>query len=107
MKFAGTWHIRDMDTWDEHYFNMEVQAYIQIESNNLGTFQFGLVSGQLDGEVSEIDGQEIFYFSWEGNDENDPASGGGWCKLKNNNTLEGRIKLHLGDSSGFRAIRAS
>ena len=92
--------------WDEDYLNMEVQAYIQIESNQLGTFQFGLVSGQLDGEVSKINGQEIFTFSWEGNDESDPASGSGWCQLKDENTLEGRIQLHLGDSSGFRAVRA-
>ena len=106
MKFAGTWHIQEMDMWDKHYLNMEVQAYIQIEPKGLGTFQFGLVSGQLDGEVCKIDDQEIFHFSWEGNDENDQASGGGWCRLKNDDALEGRIKLHLGDSSGFQAVRA-
>ncbi len=37
--------------WDEDCLNMEVQAHIQIEPNGLGTFQFGLVSGQLDGEI--------------------------------------------------------
>jgi len=26
---------------------METQDYIEIESNNLGSFQFGLVSGEL------------------------------------------------------------
>ena len=92
--------------WDKHYLNMEVQAYIQIEAKGLGTFQFGLVSGQLDGEVSTIAGQEIFFFSWEGNDESDEASGAGWCRLRDDDTLEGRIKLHLRDSSGFRAVRA-
>ena len=48
--------------WDKHYFNMEVQAYIQIEPKGLGTFQFGLVSGQLDGEVCKIDDQEMLSF---------------------------------------------
>jgi hypothetical protein len=26
MKFVGTWHIYEMEMWDEDYFNMEVQA---------------------------------------------------------------------------------
>jgi hypothetical protein len=43
--FTGTWHIYEMELWDEDYFNMEVQAYIRIDPNNLGDFQFGLVSG--------------------------------------------------------------
>ena len=32
----GTWHIYEMEMWDEDYFNMEVQAYVNIESNNQG-----------------------------------------------------------------------
>ena len=105
MKFTGMWHIRDMDMWDEDYLNMEVQAYIEIESDNCGAFQFGLVSGEIDGDVVEIKGKEIFFFSWEGNDECDPASGVGWCCMKDDNTLEGRIHFHMGDRSGFRARR--
>ena len=104
-EFEGFWHIQEMETWDEDYFNMDVQAYFQIESNNLGNFQFGLVSGQLDGDTDKIEGEEIFIFSWEGNDECDPASGCGWCKLRDDNTIEGSIKLHLGDSSTFLAKR--
>ncbi len=29
MKFAGTWHITDMELWDEDYLNMEEQAWFQ------------------------------------------------------------------------------
>jgi hypothetical protein len=29
--FIGTWHIYEMSEWDEDYFNMETQAYIEIE----------------------------------------------------------------------------
>ena len=43
MDFTGTWHIYEMGAWDEDYFNMEVQAYIRINPENLGVFQFGLV----------------------------------------------------------------
>jgi hypothetical protein len=51
-----------MELWDEDYFNMEVQAYIQIKSNGIGEFQFGLVSGQIDGEIANEGNQERFVF---------------------------------------------
>ncbi len=55
-EFVGTWHIYEMEMWDDDYFNMEVQAYVAIDSRNLGDFQFGLVSGQIDGKVVEYPG---------------------------------------------------
>ena len=45
MKFDGVWHIKEMENWDEDYFNMEVQAYIEIDERGSGDFQFGLVTG--------------------------------------------------------------
>jgi hypothetical protein len=107
MKYEGIWHIIQMDMWDEDYFNMEAQAFIRISSDNLGNFQFGLVSGDLDGEMVRIGNTERFEFTWEGNDENDPASGSGWLKFSTSEKLKGRIKFHRGDSSGFSAIRAA
>lgn len=106
MKFAGTWHIEDMELWDEDYFNMEVQAYIKIRQDGIGEFQFGLVSGQIDGEVVGDGDEERFEFTWEGNDECDPASGNGWFRLESKNEIEGKIKIHFGDSSKFSAKRA-
>ena len=91
MKFEGTWHIYEMEMWDEDYFNLEVQAYIEIDDKKLGNFQFGLVSGYLDGEVVEHSCKERFEFTWEGQNENDPALGSGWLKLSDENNLEGRI----------------
>jgi hypothetical protein len=103
-KFSGTWHITKMDNWDEEYCNMEVQAYIEIDGRS-GKFQFGLVQGHLDGEVVKDGAAERFEFTWEGSDECDEASGSGWLKVKNKNVLEGRIKLHQGDSSSLIAER--
>ncbi len=61
--FTGTWHIYEMEAWDEDYFNMEVQAYIRIDPNNLGVFQFGLVSGGIDGKlVDSADGERFELF---------------------------------------------
>jgi hypothetical protein len=85
---------------------MEVQAYIQINEDNLGEFQFGLVSGQLDGEVEKVGNKERFSFTWEGSAEMDLVSGSGWLALKSQNTLEGKIKFHFGDSSMLLAKKA-
>ncbi len=106
MKYEGTWHIYEMEMWDEDYFNMEVQAYGRIDSEGLGEFQFGLVSGQIDGEIVDDSTDERFEFTWDGNDECDPALGGGCFRLKDKNSIEGRIKTHMGDSSAFSARRA-
>jgi len=105
MKFVGTWHITEMENWDEDYFNMEVQAYITVNKLGAGDFQFGLVTGQLDGEIVRDGSDEKFEFTWQGNDENDEAFGSGWLKLKDKNILEGKIKFHQGDSSLFLAER--
>jgi hypothetical protein len=104
--FVGTWHIYDMELWDKEYFNMETQAYIEIAPNNLGDFQFGLVSGSLDGEIERIADVERFSFTWEGQDEMDEANGSGWLQLTSDNEAFGSFSLHYGDSSGFKAIRA-
>ncbi len=105
-EFVGTWHIYEMEMWDEDYFNMEVQAHIDITVKNTGEFQFGLVSGYLDGEAVEYPDGNRFEFTWDGNDECDPASGSGWLRLKDADTLEGKFKIHHGDNSKFWAKRA-
>ncbi len=50
MKLTGLWHIYEMDMRDEDYLHMEVQAYIQIKESGSGEFQFGLVTGYIDGD---------------------------------------------------------
>ena len=94
-----------MEMWDKEYFNMEVQAYFRINKDLNGKFQFGLVSGTFDGEKVTEGAEEKIEFTWEGNDECDPASGSGWLKLRDQETMEGKIKFHEGDSSKFLAKR--
>lgn len=106
MGFIGMWHIYEMEMWDADYFNMEVQAYIKIDSNNRGHFQFGLVSGDIDGKVVDYADGKRFEFTWEGNDECDPASGSGWVRIKEKDLLEGEFRIHNGDNSTFLARRA-
>ena len=105
MKFSGAWLITEMEMWDAEYFNMEVQAYLRIGDNGIGSFQFGLVSAGLDGEVVKSGKLERFEFTWEGLDELEPISGSGWLKLSRPDQVKGKLKIHLGDSSTFSAVR--
>jgi hypothetical protein len=102
--FTGTWRITEMEQWDADYFDMEVPAHITIRKDLTGSFQFGLVQGDLDGRIETIDGRPRFDFSWSGFDENDPVSGRGWLRTCGEQA-EGRIFLHLGDDSGLKAER--
>ena len=95
MDFIGTWHIYEMELWDKDYLNMEVQAYIKIGRDNCGDFQFGLVSGYIDGKVVDYRDGKRFEFTWEGNDECDPTCGSGWVRIKEENLLEGEFRIHI------------
>jgi hypothetical protein len=44
-------------------------------------------------------------FSGRGDDECDPASGRGWGVLEEGGPLYGCIFFHIGDDSGFTAVR--
>jgi len=54
--------------------------------------------------AQERHGRPYVEFTWDGNDECDPASGRGWAKLEKDGSLKGRIYIHDGDDSGFKAI---
>ena len=60
--------------------------------------------GDIDYRVVEQDGKTGVEFSWDGNDEMDPAQGRGWAVL-DGNEIEGRLFIHRGDESAFRAVR--
>jgi len=94
-----------MDAWDSDYMNMEVEAFIEIEDNGKGEFQFGLVHGYIDGHFTTRDGKSAVEFSWDGNDEMDSASGRGWMTIEDENTLKGMMFFHQGDESDFIAKR--
>lgn len=105
MDIAGIWNIYKMDLWDEAYMNMEVQAFIQIHEDGSGNFQFGLVKGNMDGEITENDDGLRYEFSWDGFDECDPANGRGWVARLETEKLEGEIRFHFGDHSRFWASK--
>lgn len=103
-EMVGRWRIVWMETWDQDFVDEEVEGYFEFDKNGGGEFQFGYVHGQLDCRQVERDGKPGVEFSWDGNDEMDPAQGRGWAAL-NGEEIEGRIFIHRGDDSAFRAVR--
>ena len=104
--FEGRWRILSMEMWDEGFINAEVEGFIEFDAKRGGEFQFGYVHGWMDCRLTTRDGQEAVEWSWDGNDEMDPAQGRGWAVVKGDE-LHGMIFFHQGDDSGFVAKRAT
>jgi hypothetical protein len=100
----GRWTIVSMSGWDQDYVNEEVQAFIEIKPAGSGGFHFGYVQGDFDYRDVLRDGKPGVEFSWDGNDEMDPAQGRGWAVL-DDDRLKGMIFFHGGDDSDFEAER--
>jgi len=101
--FTGTFKITHMDEWDQDFVDEEVPAFIRFDPDGQGAFHFGYVHGDMAVEFTERDGKPAAEWSWEGNDEMDPASGRGWVVLQDDGTLKGMLFFHNGESSGFTA----
>jgi hypothetical protein len=101
--FKGRWRIAEMDVWDNPDLDLIEPAHITFEGDNDGSFAFVAVTGKLDVRYGARDGSACAEFSWEGFDDNDPASGRGWAALGTAGRLVGHIFIHNGDDSGFVA----
>jgi hypothetical protein len=102
---AGRWRITWMEQWDQEFVDAEVEGFFEFGPGGAGEFQFGYVSGQIDYKEAARDGKPGVEFTWDGNDEMDPAQGRGWAVL-NGDEVEGRIYFHQGDDSAFKAQKA-
>ena len=96
----GKWKIVEMEKWDQHFVDLEVPGHFTFKQGNVGEFQFGMVQGELDCCVQD----NRIEFSWTGSDDADEASGRGWVELVDGE-LRGRIFIHFGDNSAFRAVK--
>jgi hypothetical protein len=103
--FVGRWHIESMEQWDDDFINAEVRGFFDFDAQGGGEFQFGYVHGWMGCQLTTRDGEPAVEWTWDGNDEMDPAQGRGWAVLQGDE-LHGRIFFHHGDDSGFVAKRA-
>ena len=106
MNVVGRWRIVEMELWDQEAIDLLGPAFIEFHRDGAGCFRFIAVEGNLDCRDAERDGRRGVEFSWDGNDDCDPAVGRGWAMLDEGGSLRGHIYLHLGDDSGFRAVPA-
>ena len=67
-----------------------------------GEYEIGLSSGAIDGDLREFGGEPVVVFGYDGVDEMDPSSGGGWLQLLDSGTLEGEFMGALGRFSARR-----
>ncbi len=59
----------------------------------------------MDCRLTTGDGETAVAWTWDGNDEMDPAQGRGWAIVKDEE-LHGMIFFHNGDGSEFVAKKA-
>jgi hypothetical protein len=102
--FAGRWRIVSMSAWDEDYIDEEEEGFFEFDEKG-GEFHFGYVHGHMDCKPTTREGEPAVEWTWDGNDEMDPAQGRGWAVVKNEE-LHGMIFFHCGDDSEFVAKRA-
>ena len=103
--FSGRWRIVSMSQWDQDFVDEEEEGYFEFRSKEQGEFHFGYVHGQMDCRLSTKDGEPAVEWTWDGNDEMDPAQGRGWAVVKGDG-LHGMIFFHQGDESSFLAKKA-
>jgi hypothetical protein len=93
-----------MSAWDEDYIDEEEEGFFEFDEKG-GEFHFGYVHGHMDCKPTTREGEPAVEWTWDGNDEMDPAQGRGWAVVKNEE-LHGMIFFHGGDDSEFVAKRA-
>jgi hypothetical protein len=102
--FEGRWRITSMEMWSQDVVDAEVEGYFEFRSDGFGSFQFAYVSGDIDYRDSTREGKPSIEWSWDGNDEMDPASGRGWAAI-DGDEIHGLIAIRRGDESKFVAKR--
>ena len=102
--FTGHWRIVSMSQWDQDFVDEEEEGYFEFRSKDQCEFHFGYVHGQMDCHLTTRDGEPAVEWTWDGNNEMDPAQGRGWVVVKGDE-LNGMIFFHLGDDSEFVAVK--
>jgi len=104
VSLAGKWRITQMDLWGPEAIDLVGPAFIEFGKGQSDRFRFIAVDGWMDCRHEQRNGRPYVEFTWDGNDDCDPATGRGWARLEKNGSLSGHIYFHHGDDSGFKAI---
>lgn len=102
--FLGRWRIVTSELWARKDLDTVVPAHITFSRERLGELELIIIGASIDYRVEERDGAPMTEFTWEGSDEGQPISERGWARLTGDE-IAGRLFIHQGDGSGFRAKR--
>ena len=99
--FAGLWHLTEMPDMDEDYLKAglgppSLQLHAPASKHLWGQYQIGPSAGSLQGGLREFGGEQVVVFGYTGMNEMKPASGGGWLRLLDADTLEGEFMENVG-----------
>jgi hypothetical protein len=98
-QLIGRWRIIEADIWDRDYLYLVGPAMMIIEADGHGEIAFGVMQAGLDLEYART----LVFFTWEGFDEMDEASGSGSAELQDDATLEIEFNKHGGDEAILKA----
>jgi hypothetical protein len=101
--FVGPWRIVLMSTWDQDFVDMDGPGHISFGADRSGSFQFGMVQGQMDCKSANPP-EDGINFTWHGFEEGTEQTGRGHARIVVGE-LQGHLYFHLGDDSAFRAVR--
>src|SRR5436309_13110931 len=93
--FTGRWRITSMSAWDQDFIDEEEEGYFEFDGKGGGEFHFGYVHGHTDCMLTTRDGEAAVEWTWDGNDEMDPAQGRGWAAAEGDEP-PGMIVVHGG-----------
>lgn len=104
--FSGCWRIDWMKAWDQEAIDTMGHAFVSFTGASGGYFRFICVEGDLHCVFSTKGGRPHAEWTWNGQDEMDPANGRGWAELQADGSLKGRIYIHHADDSEFTATKS-
>ena len=100
--FVGRWRIVEMDVWDKDFLDLLRDGASDVQRRSGRRIAFGALKSFLDVRYGTRDGSACAEFSWEGNGQDDPASGRGWVVLGTAGRLVGHFYIHNGDEYRLR-----
>jgi hypothetical protein len=102
--FLGRWRIVASELWAREDLDTVVPALIIFSGERLGELELIVIGASIDYRVEKREGAPMAEFTWEGSDEGQLISGRGWARLTGDE-MAGRLFIHQGDESEFRAKR--
>jgi hypothetical protein len=103
-KFAGRWRIVWLEHREKDFEDEQVGGELRFDRKGTGLLRFEEIEGEVDFRAVERDGKPAVEFSWLGVDGLDQFLGRGWA-VREGDEIEGRIFIHLGKDSAFRAVK--